>query len=212
MGSPVSVRALFRILTDSDMKHIVFVFMLVAGLSLPACTFSGTSSSEPFRAPVRIPALAACFAPDGPLHAGLVPIVSGVASPILCLVVLWIRTERRLRRSRRVADERLRLLRTLLDLHYTYRNSPEVFAGRFGGQVHVSRLKSYALFEASPRRFAALREEERLLCVFIEAGFTPRELCSVFGLKTTGNVHTKYRRILRKLGAREPDRRLGRRH
>lgn len=100
--------------------------------------------------------------------------------------------------TRRSAD-RLRLIRTLLDLYYTYRNSPTIFAEKFKDKVNIRELKSYGVIESTNNRFRGLKEEERHLCDLIEAGFTSRELCSIFNLKKISNLYTKYHRIQQKL-------------
>ena len=94
--------------------------------------------------------------------------------------------------------EQLRLIRSLLDLCYTYRESPAVFLDKFKDKVNIRELKSYSLVERPKDRFPRLKEDERLLCLLLEAGFTHRELCVVFNLKKTSNLYTKYHRIQQK--------------
>ena len=96
-------------------------------------------------------------------------------------------------------NEQLRLIRSLLDLCYAYRESPAVFLDKFKDKVNIRELKSYVLIEPSNKHFLKLKEEERILCSLLEAGFTHRELCVIFNLKKTSNLYTKYHRILQKL-------------
>lgn len=96
-------------------------------------------------------------------------------------------------------NEQLRLIRSLLDLCYAYRESPAVFLDKFKDKVNIRELKSYVLIEPSNKHFFKLKEEERILCSLLEAGFTHRELCVIFNLKKTSNLYTKYHRILQKL-------------
>ena len=98
-----------------------------------------------------------------------------------------------------VLNEQLRLIRSLLDLCYAYRESPAVFLDKFKDKVNIRELKSYVLIEPSNKHFLKLKEEERILCSLLEAGFTHRELCVIFNLKKTSNLYTKYHRILQKL-------------
>ena len=102
------------------------------------------------------------------------------------------------------STEQLRLIRSLLDLCYTYRESPAVFLDKFKDKVNIRELKSYTLIEEPKDRFQRLKEDERLLCLLLEAGFTHRELCVVFNLKKTSNLYTKYHRIQQKLTDRKP--------
>lgn len=102
------------------------------------------------------------------------------------------------------STEQLRLIRSLLDLCYTYRESPAVFLDKFKDKVNIRELKSYMLIEYSENRFPELKEYDRLLCLLLEAGFTHRELCVIFNLKKTSNLYTKYHRIQQKLTDRKP--------
>lgn len=105
--------------------------------------------------------------------------------------------------QRHLSNEQLRLIRSLLDLCYTYRESPAVFLDKFKDKVNIRELKSYMLIEYPKNRFPRLKEDERLLCLLLEAGFTRRELCIVFNLKKASNLYIKHHRILQKLGDRK---------
>ena len=79
-----------------------------------------------------------------------------------------------------------------------------MFLDKFKDKVNIRELKSYTLIEEPKDRFQRLKEDERLLCLLLEAGFTHRELCVVFNLKKTSNLYTKYHRIQQKLTDRKP--------
>lgn len=117
-------------------------------------------------------------------------------------LLLW-RMMRRQRRyilaSRNRSSEQLRFIRILLDLCYTYQNSPLVFLDKFKDKVNIRELKSYDLIEIPDNRFAGLKEDEKLLCLLWENGFTQRELCVIFNLKKINNLYIKYNRIRKKM-------------
>lgn len=50
-------------------------------------------------------------------------------------------------------NEQLRLIRSLLDLCYAYRESPAVFLDKFKDKVNIRELKSYTLIDAPKKRF-----------------------------------------------------------
>jgi|GEM_PF-2954462 len=120
------------------------------------------------------------------------------------LLYIFFRQKKRAASQRYRSTEQLRLIRSLLDLCYTYRESPAVFLDKFKDKVNIRELKSYTLIEEPKDRFQRLKEDERLLCLLLEAGFTHRELCVVFNLKKTSNLYTKYHRIQQKLTDRKP--------
>lgn len=98
----------------------------------------------------------------------------------------------------RSADQ-LRFIRSLLDLCYTYAESPVVFIDKFKDKVNIRELKSYDLIDTSDKQFSNLKEDERLLCMLWDHGFSQRELCVIFNLKKVSNLYTKYHRIRKKL-------------
>lgn len=133
----------------------------------------------------------------------LLGLAAGAIAVLLCLLVLQMRVLRRQRRHvafyrQRNADQ-LRFIRSLLDLCYAYRESPSVFLDKFKDSVNIRRLQSFDLLDLPDEGPAGLKEEERLLCLLIERGFTFRELCVIFNLKKINNVYVKYHRIRKKL-------------
>lgn len=122
---------------------------------------------------------------------------------LLCAFLLLWRLMRRQRKyilaSRNRNTEQLRFIRILLDLCYTYQNSPLVFLDKFKDKVNIRELKSYDLIEIPNNRFVELKEDEKLLCLLLENGFTQRELCVIFNLKKINNLYIKYNRIRKKM-------------
>lgn len=125
---------------------------------------------------------------------------------IVILILLLIGAFRRMLRQRRFISayrhrsaDQLRFIRSLLDLCYTYAESPVVFIDKFKDKVNIRELKSYDLIDTSDKRFSNLKEDERLLCMLWDHGFSQRELCVIFNLKKVSNLYTKYHRIRKKL-------------
>lgn len=192
-----------RYYKGNDMKHILFlngsVFTDVA-VNLTGNTPELADSLLSFSLG-NIPAVErfSGFPPWGYLLIG-----AGVVSASLLSWLFF--SNRRLRREavvyRERSAEQLRFIRSLLDLCYTYRESPLVFIDKFKDKVNIRELKSYTLIDIPPRRFEELKEDERLLCLLWESGFTQRELCVIFNLKKVSNLYTKYHRIKNKMKSR----------
>jgi len=122
------------------------------------------------------------------------------------LVLLLVGVFRRMLRQQRYISayqhrsaDQLRFIRSLLDLCYTYAESPVVFIDKFKDKVNIRELKSYDLIDTSDKQFPNLKEDERLLCMLWDHGFSQRELCVIFNLKKVSNLYTKYHRIRKKL-------------
>ena len=71
------------------------------------------------------------------------------------LLYLFFRQKKRAVLQRYRSAEQLRLIRCLLDLCYTYRESPAVFLDKFKDKVNIRELKSYTLIDAPKKRFPA---------------------------------------------------------
>ena len=69
------------------------------------------------------------------------------------LLYLFFRQKKRAVLQRYRSAEQLRLIRCLLDLCYTYRESPAVFLDKFKDKVNIRELKSYTLIDAPKKRF-----------------------------------------------------------
>jgi len=103
---------------------------------------------------------------------------------------------------RRLADRRLELVRRLIDHSYQYAHQPLTFVHKFNEEVCVQRLLE-AKIVPMPRHAAtrSAKESEVFLCRLIDAGFSRREVCVIFGLKNIGSLYVKYHRIKKKLRA-----------
>lgn len=137
------------------------------------------------------------------------PVLSICLGLLLFLLLLAIlRRNAQLRRAVRMherhSQERLRLLRSLLELCYSYRESPQVFLDKFKDRVNFCQLKNFDLFESENRRLGSLKEDERFLFMLLDQGFSQRELCVIFNLKKASYLYIKYKRIRKRLEA-SPD-------
>lgn len=189
-----------------SLRDLTFPFSL-SELSFPepfVCREAGvgladTAFRETFNMPAAgVPPGASRFFPC------LLYLAAVIIAALLCLLALQARIARRQRRRiafcrRRNADQ-LRFIRSLLDLCYAYRESPFVFLDKFQDSVNIRHLKSFDLLDLPDDGRTGLKEEERLLCLLIDRGFTFRELCVIFNLKKINNLYVKYHRIRRKLG------------
>ena len=103
---------------------------------------------------------------------------------------------------RRLADRRLNLVRRLIDHSYQHAHQPLTFLHKFNEEVGAQRLLE-AKIVPMPRRAAtrSAKESEVFLCRLIDAGFSRREVCVIFGLKNIGSLYVKYHRIKKKLRA-----------
>ena len=185
---------------SNDMKHISF---LNDSVFMDAVINFNRSSPE---IPDGLPSFSAIYPLDIAPFSEFSPwgyFLIGVCIVSALALVLLLYSNKQLRRKKiayqhRSADQ-LRFIRSLLDLCYTYAESPVVFIDKFKDKVNIRELKSYDLIDTSDKQFSNLKEDERLLCMLWDHGFSQRELCVIFNLKKVSNLYTKYHRIRKKL-------------
>lgn len=188
-------------------------------------SLSGTCPAAvvlPYRSMLLVPRNETCewtgdsiasFAGDAAdMPAGIVAALLFAAVAVVILAAVVFRLCRLLRRQRRRirwlehrASKRILLFRNLLDLGYVYGGSPQIFLEKFMDKVNVRQLKACELVDLSDRRYAHLKEDEIVLCVLLDNGFTPGELCTIFNLKNVGSLYVKYHRVKVKLRRAERD-------
>ena len=149
------------------------------------------------------------FLPDPELESSpskliTVLILAGGTIVVLILLIVFLyysiyRIRRRVRFMERRIDKQIRLIRSLLDLGYVYNESPQVFFEKFKDRINIRQLKSDDLIDISDKKYSHLKEDERFLCTFLDQGFTHRELCTIYNMKTVGKLYVKYHRIQAKL-------------
>ncbi len=102
--------------------------------------------------------------------------------------------------------QRMKLLRRLLSHAYVYNYDPELFLRKFQEEVHISRLDSGDVIctHAEQKRLKRLhrlkhdqpiKNQDLLLCILLDKGFTPQELSVVFGMKNINSIYVRYSRI-----------------
>lgn len=131
-------------------------------------------------------------------------IIGSVIIVILILLILFLCYRihcicSRIRLIEYRAAKRILLIRSLLDIGYVYSESPQVFFEKFKDKINIRQLKPYDLIDLSDKKYAHLKEDERFLCALLDNGFTHRELCAVYNMKSVGNLYVKYHRIKAKL-------------
>lgn len=186
---------------DDTMKYLLFlqgsVVFTTVFIPLPyqsgALTFLPGFVIPDVIRPTLIPAVSIIWS----YLLGSVAFILLILSSLLFREILCQR--KRIADYRHCSREQLRFIRSLLDLCYAYRESPAVFLDKFKDKVNVRELKSYDLIDTSNKHFSNLKEDEKLLCLLWEHGFTQRELCVIFNLKKTSNLHIKHHRIRKKL-------------
>lgn len=129
----------------------------------------------------------------------LLPVIAIITFLSILALCRILRQRRAIAIYRNRSTDQLRFIRNLLDLCYTYSDSPSVFIEKFKDKVNIRELKSYELIEKLENCPSVLKEDERLLCQLLDAGFTHRELCVIFNLKKTSNLYTNHHRIQQKL-------------
>ena len=100
----------------------------------------------------------------------------------------------------RLSRRRLELLRRLLEHSYQHAVRPELFLDKFREEVCARKLQDAGIVPMP--RLASMhpaKESEIFLYRLIEAGFSRREVCVIFGLKNISSLYVKYHRIKKKL-------------
>lgn len=180
---------LYTVSKDNGMRHFLFLWLWKSANSDCHFAYSG------FNFPIAV---------HTPLDNSIWAYSAVVLIVILVLLLVglfrkMLRQQRFISAYRHRSADQLRFIRSLLDLCYTYAESPGVFIDKFKDKVNIRELKSYDLIDTSDNRFPNLKEDERLLCMLWEHGFSQRELCVIFNLKKVSNLYTKYHRIQKKL-------------
>lgn len=117
-----------------------------------------------------------------------------VTSGLLACTVL------RCREWHRLADNRLVLLRNLIDKAYVHRDHSSEFARAFRREIAARNLRNCGIIPSSRLSAASDAEEkEQFLVGLLDAGFSNREVCAIFDLKSVNCFYVKYHRVKKKL-------------
>jgi hypothetical protein len=98
------------------------------------------------------------------------------------------------------------LLRRLLSHAYIYNYNPEMFLRKFQEEVHISQLHySDVICTNTEKRWIKrlnrlkydqpIKNQDILLYILLDNGFTPQELSVVFGMKNINSIYVRYSRI-----------------
>ena len=152
------------------------------------------------------------------LVAGMI-IISDRLELVTLLVVLffvylyhlvWIR--RAIHRSRmlawseqyrELADNRLELLRKIIELGYTHESRKEIFYSKVFELLRISELKrkpivDFEAYHKSENKLHLSKKDLEFYCL-LEAGFSDKELSVIYGHSNFRSIYTKKHRILHKI-------------
>lgn len=113
------------------------------------------------------------------------------------------------RRSRHLASQRMQLLRRLLQLAYVYSPNPALFLKKFREEVSIGHLEccdvicNYAeqrQLNAMKLRRRPLKNQDVLLCILLNKGFTPQELSVIYGMSNCNSIYVRCSRIRKHCG------------
>ena len=108
------------------------------------------------------------------------------------------------RRSRHLANQRMQLLRRLLQLAYVYSPNPALFLKKFREEVSIGHLECCDVIcnYAEQRQLDAmksckrpLKSQDVLLCILLNKGFTPQELSVIYGMSNCNSIYVRCSRI-----------------
>jgi hypothetical protein len=125
------------------------------------------------------------------------------------VILAWRRHQRREEYSRQ-ARRLLKLVREIIDMAYVDNNAPEKFYCKCLEKISASSLDARGIIDPDrllrPTRRNLFpgnsRREDAVLLMLLRAGFTPRELKVVYGLKSIDSVYVKISRLRRRLDKR----------
>ncbi len=104
-------------------------------------------------------------------------------------------------RIRRIAFNRLVLIKDWLDWLYVYSDDAVSFQNRCKSLAHIKQLAKYNIINWVPPNYKMRMKwhklslaERRFVCL-MNAGFTNRELCAIFQVGKISSIYVKYYRI-----------------
>ena len=98
----------------------------------------------------------------------------------------------------------MQLLRRLLRLAYVYGPNPALFLKKFQEEVSIGHLECCDVIcnyteqrqlEAVRTNSQAVKNQDVLLCILINKGFTPQELRVMYGMTNYNSIYVRYSRI-----------------
>lgn len=119
------------------------------------------------------------------------------------------------RRLKKVACQRMLLIRRLIDLSYTYSANKDLFYRKFCETINISELQRLNIVDQevvaydNPGYFNCradidnLSFNDRYLWNLILEGYTPRELSIVYNHSNPHSIYVKRSRFMNRLGRKE---------
>lgn len=131
----------------------------------------------------------------------IVCILAGTECLLLCgLVCLYCRH----RRTRRLSANRLRLLHSLIELQYLFKDRPLVLVRKFQEETCVRKLKDSDIIHwRRPSHGTNVNDDELFLYQLLKAGFSRKAICVIFELKSINSLYVKFHRLKKKLNIPE---------
>lgn len=124
---------------------------------------------------------------------------------VVALICGWTLAScrRRLKCADSLASARLNYIRILIDLVYTYSHRPEQLLKMLQTEMSIKKLLCCHVIEDGTESLVPqeirVAKNDKLLYQLHEEGFTPRELCVIFGLNNLNSVYVKYHRMNKRL-------------
>lgn len=106
------------------------------------------------------------------------------------------------RQDAQIADGRLKLIRKLIDISYTYNQSPELFLEKFKSAVSLVELKKYNIVDFESIYYDSaqgLTQSEHNFCILQDIGFTLREMSVIYNMTNSQSIYIKRYRVMKKL-------------
>lgn len=102
--------------------------------------------------------------------------------------------------SKRIAYNRLQLLRRVIEYMYLYKDRPIVFLHKTQEELQYKKLlKSNIIPMRSHSKMTESTTMELFMCRLIDAGFSRKEVCAIFDLKNVNCLYVKFHRAKKKL-------------
>lgn len=116
----------------------------------------------------------------------------------------WIFVKHRYKEMKRIAESRILYIHILLETIYTYNHDPKLLQKHLQCEMTVKKLLGYGTIEDrcdelfDPK--LKINKNDLLMYQLYEEGFSPKELCVLFGLNNLNSFYVKHHRINKKLG------------
>ncbi len=120
---------------------------------------------------------------------------------IVLLFIVIIVLARSLNNIKKLANNRLMFIKDCLDLLYVFSNDSQSFHNRCKSLVHIRQLARYNIVSWKPpcahfrKKWHKMSTSEKQFICLMNAGFSNRELCTIFQVGKISSIYVKYHRI-----------------